>query len=107
LSVVRAWDVNGAVGDRGEGNLPVDLDGVRGEGRRKMILVAPAMNTHMYLHPLTEQHLRVLQGWSWVLVLEPVAKMLACGDMGVGGMMEVADIVEAVLETLGLPRNDR
>lgn len=60
------------------------------------------MNTQMYLHPLTEQHLGVLRSWGWVRVLEPVNKLLACGDVGAGGMMEVADIVREVVAELGL-----
>ncbi|KAI5850089.1 hypothetical protein BZA05DRAFT_338721 [Tricharina praecox] len=82
LSVVRAWD------------------GVA--RRRKMILVAPAMNTQMYLHPLTEEQLAKLRSWGWINVLPPVQKLLACGDMGIGGMMEVADIVAHVVAELGL-----
>lgn len=78
LSVVRAWDT----------------------GSGKKILVAPAMNTQMYLHPLTEPQLGVLKSWDWVEVLDPVSKLLACGDLGVGGMMEVEDIVKRVVSTL-------
>jgi phosphopantothenoylcysteine decarboxylase len=101
LSVVRAWDTTAMMGNRGatgcsEENNPT------GGGKRKMILVAPAMNTQMYLHPLTEEHLAKLREWGWVRILKPVEKMLACGDLGVGGMMEVPDIVAAVLEELEL-----
>ncbi|TGZ84789.1 flavo protein [Ascodesmis nigricans] len=87
LSVVRAWDTGRGPGDEGK-------------SRRRRILVAPAMNTHMWLHPLTESHLSILRGWEWVQVLEPVSKLLACGDMGVGGMMEVEDIVREVHNVL-------
>jgi phosphopantothenoylcysteine decarboxylase len=100
LSVVRAWDTTAKVGDRG-----VTTTGSEEKkmlGKRKMILVAPAMNTQMYLHPLTEEHLAKLREWGWVRILKPVEKLLACGDLGVGGMMEVPDIVAAVLEELGL-----
>ncbi|KAI5783541.1 phosphopantothenoylcysteine decarboxylase [Geopyxis carbonaria] len=131
MCVVRAWDTRGRVGDRGADGVVVagaaagsveedegwraavaslgelaEEEGrrnVEGQRGRKMILVAPAMNTHMYLHPLTEQHLAVLRSWGWVRVLEPVEKTLACGDVGVGGMMEVETIVERVLAQLGIP----
>lgn len=96
LSVIRAWDTNGVVGDREAGGV-ADR---KKEGARKMILVAPAMNTQMYLHPLTAQHLDVLRSWGWVRILDPVEKMLACGDLGVGGMMEVADLVDNVVAVL-------
>lgn len=87
LSVVRAWDTGRGPGD----------DGKR---RDRKILVAPAMNTHMWMHPLTESHLAVLRSWEWVKILDPVSKMLACGDLGVGGMMEAEDIVQEVVRVL-------
>lgn len=61
--------------------------------RRKVILVAPAMNTQVYLHPLIEEQLTKLRSWGWIRVLSFVERLLVCGDLGVGGMMVVADIV--------------
>jgi len=106
MSVMRAWDTTALMGDRGERGMgEVVEEGTvarRAGGRQKMILVAPAMNTHMYLHPLTELHLNVLRSWQWVDVLSPVEKTLACGDIGVGGMMEVPQIVDNVVKHLAL-----
>jgi len=105
MSVVRAWDTTDSMGDRGGGMGEAVGGGTvarRAGGRRKMILVAPAMNTQMYLHPLTEQHLDVLRNWQWVDILSPVEKTLACGDIGVGGMMEVPQIVDNVVSILAL-----
>ena len=108
LSVVRAWDTTGhrSGGDGGDDGADQQEKPQHQQQRQprppKRILVAPAMNTLMYLHPLTEQQLGVLRGWGWVRVLEPVDKLLACGDVGVGGMMEVADIVREVVAELGL-----
>lgn len=78
--VVRAWDVN------------------------KRIVVAPAMNTHMWMHPLTEEHMSVLrERWKdWVTVLEPVEKRLACGDVGTGAMREWSEVVDYVASYLRL-----
>ncbi|KAF8477218.1 flavoprotein [Kalaharituber pfeilii] len=83
--VVRAWDTS------------------------KKIVVAPAMNTLMWEHPITEEHMGVLGGrWSsWIKVLEPVEKRLACGDMGRGGMKEWRDIVEYLVEELALEAGDK
>lgn len=39
------------------------------------------MNTNMYNHPLTEMQLNQLRSWD-VDVIEPVEKLLACGDIG-------------------------
>jgi phosphopantothenoylcysteine decarboxylase len=46
------------------------------------VMVCPAMNTNMWTHPLTQQHLNILKetlGWH---VVGPVCKRLACGDIG-------------------------
>ncbi|RYY36761.1 hypothetical protein EON62_01540 [archaeon] len=75
--VLRAWDFDGG----------------------KPILVAPAMNTHMWTHPFTAKHLAVLQELG-MHVIPPIAKRLACGDVGHGAMAPVEDIVEAVVSTL-------
>ncbi|KAH7356528.1 flavoprotein [Rhexocercosporidium sp. MPI-PUGE-AT-0058] len=87
-SVVRAWDTTGRV-----------------EGRRKRILVAPAMNTAMWRHPVTKRQVRVLEeewgGGGWFEVLRPMEKELACGDVGDGAMMdwkEIVKVIEARLE---------
>lgn len=66
---------------------------------RKPLLIAPAMNTQMWHHPATEQHLATLRSWGARLV-PPVAKTLACGDTGLGALADVDDIVHDVLESL-------
>lgn len=64
----------------------------------KPLLLAPAMNTAMWEHPVTKQHVNQVTSFgSDVVVLNPVAKRLACGDVGVGAMMHVDDIVSAVV----------
>ena len=44
--------------------------------------IFPAMNTLMYEHPLTAQHLRVVQEVVKYQVVGPIGKGLACGDVG-------------------------
>lgn len=59
------------------------------------VLVAPAMNTFMYINPITKTHLKILQEDApYITVLSPVEKVLICGDIGMGGMREWSDIVE-------------
>lgn len=102
LSVVRAWDTTGA------------LDSHPHPRGRKIIVVAPAMNTAMWTHPVTAKHMRVLEeDWGvgstslpsssvcagWIEVLRPVEKTLACGDVGDGAMREWSEIVRRI-ETL-------
>ena len=44
----------------------------------KPVLVAPAMNTDMYEHPITERQLGILQNELGVTVLDTVEKVLMC-----------------------------
>ena len=61
------------------------------------VLIAPAMNTFMYINPMTKKHLKILkESFAFVEVLRPVEKVLVCGDIGMGGMREWVDIVEIV-----------
>ncbi|KAF7323866.1 O-methylsterigmatocystin oxidoreductase [Mycena kentingensis (nom. inval.)] len=64
--------------------------------------VFPAMNTLMYEHPLTAEHLRIVRDVVKYNVVGPIAKLLACGDMGVGAMAEWRDIVQIVVDKFGL-----
>ena len=83
------------------------------------VIVAPAMNTLMWQHPLTKQHLRALGMLFGALhvpghlteeqmvdqinersrnlwIAPPVTKVLACGDEGVGAMAAISDLVAGV-----------
>jgi len=42
------------------------------------------MNTLMYDHPLTSEHLRVVKEVIGYHVVGPIGKTLACGDVGKG-----------------------
>ena len=72
--IARAWDFRGG----------------------KPVVVAPAMNTAMWEHPLTAAHLRVLTDVLGVAVVPPATRALACGDVGAGAMAAVGDVVGAV-----------
>ncbi len=62
------------------------------------ILVAPAMNVEMWTHPVTQRNLRELKVAmaGRLSLLEPVAKELACGEVGPGGLPEPAAIATAL-----------
>jgi phosphopantothenoylcysteine decarboxylase len=86
------------------------------------ILLAPAMNTFMWEHPITARHLRQLAADAgaacpadialealpaWInayrtnlRIVPPVSKELACGDIGVGAMAPVDQIAAAVDDAL-------
>lgn len=91
--VVRAWDFgNGSVRPG------------------KPMVLAPAMNTAMWEHPLTSSQLVIVRGfWNCfnnnvrdnndnvgVYVVEPQVKALACGEVGTGALAELDDIVRFV-----------
>lgn len=76
---------------------------VRSWNPQTPILVAPAMNTFMYTHPLTKKHLtQIAEDCPWIQVLKPVEKVLICGDIGMGGMREWSDIVEILRKKIKL-----
>ncbi len=63
------------------------------------VLLAPAMNTNMYLNPITGQNLAKLAGLGYH-IMEPDAGLLACGVEGPGRLPEPAVIVEKVTAIL-------
>ncbi|KAG8715353.1 hypothetical protein FRC11_004523 [Ceratobasidium sp. 423] len=67
--------------------------------------VFPAMNTHMYEHPLTARHLNIIKDVIGYTVVGPIGKALACGDIGMGAMTEWSDIVQLVVSRWALAPN--
>lgn len=63
------------------------------------VVLAPAMNTNMYLNPVTQQNLTKLVGLGYQ-VIEPATGMLACGVQGPGRLPEPAVIVDKVMALL-------
>lgn len=68
-NVARAWDFN------------------------KPFTIAPAMNTKMWNHPITQEHLAKVKSWG-IRVVDPVEKTLFCKDVGIGAMADIKDIVK-------------
>ncbi len=54
---------------------------------KKPFLVAPAMNTSMYLHPATQKSIHSLKEMG-VEILESASGVLACGEIGYGRLLE-------------------
>jgi phosphopantothenoylcysteine decarboxylase len=90
------------------------------------VVLAPAMNTLMWENPFTRRHLKALAADNGaghipghldgpaliaqindrsktLRIVPPVTKELACGDVGVGGLADVTEIVAAVREMLARP----
>ena len=60
------------------------------------VLIAPAMNVHMYHHPVVQDNIRTLRRVGYRFV-GPAVGSLACGYEAIGHLAEVDDIVQAVL----------
>lgn len=116
-SVVRAWDTSGELE-----NSPIPIP-QKGEStnvnmekvfeKKKRIIVAPAMNTAMWRHPITKSQIKILEqewgigdegeeGEGWFEVLRPMEKELACGDIGDGAMRDWKEIVKVIEKRLKL-----
>ena len=63
------------------------------------VIVAPAMNVNMWMHPATQANLETLKSRG-VRVIEPGSGYLACGMVGDGRMAEPEAIAENVLQVL-------
>ncbi|MEZ5275920.1 MAG: flavoprotein [Opitutaceae bacterium] len=66
---------------------------------RAPVLIAPAMNGKMYLHPATQANLETLRSRGNTFV-GPEEGMLACGYEGIGRLWPVEQIVERIEEML-------
>lgn len=62
---------------------------------RAPVVLAPAMNVHMYAHPATQENLKTLQRFGHHII-EPAEGELACGYEGKGRLAEPEQIVECV-----------
>lgn len=60
------------------------------------VLLAPAMNGVMWQKPVVQEHLATLRERDGVIVVEPVAGELACGESGVGALAGPEAIAEAI-----------
>jgi phosphopantothenoylcysteine decarboxylase len=91
--------------------------------RKRPVILAPAMNTLMWEHPVTDRHLRQLVADAGIpelpmgiellelssainrqgtplCIMPPQSKRLACDDVGMGAMASLDDIVARVAEML-------
>ena len=68
----------------------------------KRVLVAPAMNVRMWLHPATRRNVERLEA-DGVAFVGPGEGPMACGEFGPGRMAEPAAIVDAIESALAKP----
>lgn len=68
---------------------------VRALGDKKLIL-APAMNTRMWDNRLTKIHFGLVREYYKAEIIDPVVKLLADGDEGIGGLAEDETIIKKI-----------
>lgn len=68
----------------------------------KPVLMAPAMNVRMWLHPATRRNIEILKA-DGVLFVGPDEGAMACGEFGPGRLAEPPVIFEAVMAALEGP----
>lgn len=54
------------------------------------------MNTRMFDHPVTNEHITTLKSWGYDEI-PTISKTLMCGDTGNGAMAEVETIIKHIL----------
>lgn len=65
----------------------------------KPVVVAPAMNVRMWLHPATGRNIQQLID-DGVRVIEPAEGEMACGEHGPGRLPEPQDIMDQITDLL-------
>lgn len=58
-------------------------------------IICPAMNTGMYLNPITQDNLALAKKYGYHIV-EPIVGHLACGDNGLGKLADLETIEESI-----------
>jgi phosphopantothenoylcysteine decarboxylase len=70
---------------------------IRAWPKQKPMILAPAMNTEMWIDPITMTQIHsIYDRFPKTCVVYPVEKKLACGDTGVGAMADIDTIVKMV-----------
>lgn len=63
------------------------------------ILIAPAMNTNMYMNPIYQANEKKLKALDYEFI-NPASGLLACGDIGSGKLADTKEIVNAIEKIL-------
>lgn len=71
----------------------------------KPVFIAPAMNTSMLEHPMTQNNLKELNSLKHISFIDPESGELACGDHGSGKLAHIEKI-KTIIETVSLQKNN-
>ena len=67
-------------------------------------IIAPAMNTEMFLNPIVQDNLKVLENYGYE-VIQPAEGHLACGDAGLGKMPEPSELYEYIYREIAYEKD--
>ncbi|PWA13457.1 bifunctional phosphopantothenoylcysteine decarboxylase/phosphopantothenate--cysteine ligase CoaBC [Pueribacillus theae] len=70
------------------------------------VLIAPAMNSHMYVHPAVRKNMETLASFGYQFI-EPGEGLLACGYVGKGRLAEPEEIVKAIHQFFSKENNSQ
>ncbi|XP_070506370.1 phosphopantothenoylcysteine decarboxylase-like [Chironomus tepperi] len=72
----------------------------------KPLVFCPAMNTKMFLHPITRKQIEELKEYGYIEI-RPISKTLMCGDTGMGAMAEYTTVVDITFAHLNSVKFER
>ena len=64
--------------------------------QNRPVLMFPAMNTMMWEHPFTQEHVAKINKLPFAKIVDPAAGLLACGDVGQGKLMDVDAMAQVI-----------
>ena len=67
-------------------------------------IIAPAMNTEMYLNPVVQDNMKLLEQYGYEII-KPAEGYLACGDIGAGKMPEPGALYEYIYKEIAYPKD--
>jgi len=67
-------------------------------------IVAPAMNTNMFLNPIVQDNIGKLEHYG-IEIITPASGYLACGDTGIGKMPEPELLMEYILKSAAFTKD--
>jgi len=67
------------------------------------LFLFPAMNTNMWLNPITQRNVNTLKSFGWT-IMEPGTGHLVCGAVGIGKLPSTKDVIAFIQEQLNKKR---
>lgn len=67
-------------------------------------IIAPAMNTEMYLNPVVQDNMKMLEKYGYEII-KPAEGYLACGDIGAGKMPEPEVLYEYIYNAIAYEKD--